>query len=527
MRSEREQLEPGPAVERKSLPHDPVRLILATIVVLGVILRVYFLIVWHPALLGYPDGSNYMLAAHAILFGDPVRVAGYVLFLRFLHLIWPHLILVTITQHGFGIASGLLLYDTLRRAGAPRALGLVPAAVVILGGFELMLEHEVLTDSSFVFLVDLSLWLVVRAWRGSCWWALAAGLSLGMSVDDRTVGLELLPFMLVCLCIAPAPALACRVTPALQRGRGVARAVRLDGWLAAHPIARWRALMVLAGVVGALVPIISFLVAHDTQTGAFNFTSAGNLQLYGRVAQWADCKKFTPPPGTADLCIKEPVPERPGYNVWEYSAGSPIRRAFGTVLTPGDGARMGAFAEAAVEGQPLTYAEYVLRDLARVVDPSFPESPYSGIGNYGDGNGPQGNVDIFFNRSLTIGAESIVAAYYRGSKLHEGDVGPIKAWERATRLEGPAMAIALLLALVAPFLATGFVRRVAILQLICAAALIIGPILVLGYDYRYVVPGFGPLTAAAAIGAYELWRRARRLRRSSPRGSVAQVDAGS
>ena len=60
-----------------------------------------------------------MLAAHSVLFGDPVRVAGYVLFLRFLHLIWPHLILVPSAQHVSGIASGLLLYDAMRRAGRP------------------------------------------------------------------------------------------------------------------------------------------------------------------------------------------------------------------------------------------------------------------------------------------------------------------------------------------------------------------------------------------------------------------------
>ena len=505
------------AIEPRPRSVDPVRLALAVIVVLGVILRVWFLIAWRPALLGYPDGDNYMLAAHSVLFGDPVRVAGYVLFLRFLHLIWPHLILVPFAQHVSGIASGLLLYDAMRRVGAPRGLGLVPAAVVILGGFELMLEHEVLTDSSFIFLVDLSLWFVVRAWGGSWWWALAAGVSLGMAVDDRTVGLELLPFMLICVCIVPAAELTARVPSTLRHGRGVARALRLEALLAAHPVARWRAGAAVVALVGALVPITAFLVGHETQTGVFGFTSDGDVQLYGRVSAWADCKKFTPPPGTADLCIKEPVSERPGYNYWEYTAASPLRSAFGTNLTPADNGRMGAFAEAAIEGQPFTYLEYVARDLARVVDPSFPASPYARIGNSGEGHGPQQNVDDYFDQSATLGAQPIVAAYYQGSRLHEGDVSPIKAWERATRLEGPAMAVAILLALLAPFMAVGLVRRGAILLLVCAAVLIIGPILVLGYDYRYVVPAFGPLTGAAAVGGYGLWRLvARRPRPGAP-----------
>src|SRR2546430_13114804 len=95
----------------------------------------------------------------------------------------------------------------------------------------------------------------------------------------------------------------------------------------------------------------------------------------------------------------------------------------------------------------------------------------------------------------------------RGSRLHRGDVSLLKSWERDTRLEGSAMAIVLLLALMAPFLAVGMPRRLAVLLVVTSAVLVAGPIVVHDYDYRYVIPAFGPLTAGAAIAAHGLWRR--------------------
>jgi hypothetical protein len=143
-----------------------------------------------------------------------------------------------------------------------------------------------------------------------------------------------------------------------------------------------------------------------------------------------------------------------------------------------------------------------------VVDPSFSESPYAAVGNSGAGYSPEANLDWYFLPATTAGAEKIVMRYYRGSRLYEGNVTVLKSWERDTRLEGPAMAITLVLALLSPLLARGRARRFSILLLVFVVVLIVGPILVVDYDYRYVIPAFGPLAAAAAIGGYELVRRA-------------------
>ena len=130
-----------------------------------------------------------------------------------------------------GIIAALLLFDSVRRIGFPRPVGLFPAVVLLLSGYFVILEHAVLTDSSFIFLVSLSLWLTVPAWRGTAWWAMAAGLCLGMATDDRTVGLELLPVALLALALLP------RARSSAGWGRAN-HATRQAGWLGYSAIIR-------------------------------------------------------------------------------------------------------------------------------------------------------------------------------------------------------------------------------------------------------------------------------------------------
>jgi hypothetical protein len=509
---------------------------LAVITVLGAGLRVYFLYQYRPALLGFPDSVVYVIDAHQGLFADPLRVSGYALFLRVLHRLSDHLLLVTIVQHGLGLLSGLLLFDAVRRARAPIGLGLLPAAVVMLGGSELMLEHALLTDSLFIFFTDLSIWFVVRSWVGDWRWALGAGLSMGCATIDRTVGLELLPFVLGALLIGPAAAGSRLVAgrrrrgaPAASggsRGDGGARGDRgrqgsrpgLRNSMTPRPRAR-RALqgsgIVVAGLVGALLVIVPFVYAHKRDTGTWGFASASYFDLYGRVAPWADCSKFTPPAGTAKLCIHDPVSQRQGTEYWVFTGGSPAIAAYGSPEWYGpppqkdENNQLRAFSEAAIEGQPLTYLEYVGRDLVRVVDPTFSSSPYRNIGNVAYGQTPEGQLDYYFDTSNLGNIEGVVNSYYHSPGVLARNVTALMDWDRDTRIEGPAMAIFLVLALLAPLLAAGGTRRLAILCTTVALVLTVAPILVVDYDWRFMIPVFGPLSVSTAIGGYEVWRRAR------------------
>jgi hypothetical protein len=480
--------------------------VLAVIVLLGLALRVYFLFQYRPALLGYPDSANYINAARTGVFQDPARVAGYVLFLRLLHLIYPHLEFVAAVQHLLGIASGLLLFDAVRRAGVARWVGLVPAVIVMLGGLELMLEHAILTDPLFIFLVDLSIWFCVRAWTGSRRWALLTGLSLGCAMIDRTEGVVVFPVLLICLMIAPGGVVARRhsVSRTSEEGR--------LGWrqpFRERPVAAWRLGAALLCLAGCLLIVVPFLYEHDRKTGSWNFTSSGDIALYGRVAPWANCQRFTPPAGTRDLCISQPVSKRLGSNAWQYDTLSPAVKVFGDDrAVPGENAKLKAFAEAAILGQPLDYLHYVVRDLARAVDPNFPTSPYPAIGDRGYGTEDAATVDEMLDRARTLGViRSFVNKYYSPVELDAGNVSFLRSWDHSTRIVGPVMILLVVLALASPFVATGLPRRMAILCLGSAAAIIIGPVLLLEWSARYEVPGLGPLGAAAGIALWAVYKR--------------------
>ena len=103
--------------------------------------------------------------------------------------------------------------------------------------------------------------------------------------------------------------------------------------------------------------------------------------LYGRVAPWADCTKFTPPPGTRALCEATPPSQR-GYPLPGRSdlaranttSTAPNPRPTGCSAPPTSSPRyphaMGLlqkWSEAAILGQPLDYLHAVWLDTIRLV----------------------------------------------------------------------------------------------------------------------------------------------------------------
>ncbi len=324
---------------------------LGVVVVVGLGLRLYFVSGWRPALVGFPDSGIYVEDAITGVFNDPLRVGGYSEFLRLMHGVRAHLSFAIFIQHLLGLASGLLLFGAVRRAGASARAALLPAAVVILGGSELFIEHAPLTEATFIFSVDLALYALIRAWASARgWpWAILAGLALGVATDLRSVGLLLLPVLVAVFLLAGS-----------------------SSW-------RRRVLCGVLALLAAAVPIETYLYLHRQSQGYGGFTGAGYFDAYARVAPFADCSKFRPPPGTARLCIHIPPSHRPGHDVWEFTGLSPAVQAYGepdlTVPKPSENSQLRSFTEAAVLGQPGRYLHYVARDLVRIVDPSFPARP--------------------------------------------------------------------------------------------------------------------------------------------------------
>jgi 4-amino-4-deoxy-L-arabinose transferase-like glycosyltransferase len=481
---------PRAVAHARSSARRPETIAAAVIVLAGLVLRIAFVKQWRPALIGYPDSGIYIEDAITGIFNNPLREGGYSELLRLLHAIRPHLAFVIEVQHIMGIASGLLLFGAIRRAGISARVALVPLAVVVLGGSELFVEHAPLTEAMFIFLIDLSLYCLMRTWTGGWRWAIIAGLALGVAVDTRSVALMLLPVLVV-----------------------------LSALFGPRPWHR-RVICAAAATLAAAVPIGWYLHEHQLTQGYGGLTGARYFDFYARVAPFADCTKFTPPAGTRRLCITMPAGQRPGHDFWEFSGISPAVAVYGepdtTVPQPNENAQLRAFAIAAILGQPDRYLEFVARDLVRIVDPSFPSTPYhGGITAQGYGSSPEGLLGYYFNPTFSATVQTQVSAYYPTDGTVHGGIGFFLSWERDTRIEGPLMALLLLLAFAAPITARGRERHAALLFGATTLVLLVGPILASGYDYRFTIPAFGSLAATAAIGGAVVARRLQRTKLAS------------
>lgn len=479
--------EPGSA--ERWIRANPALFAIEVLLGIGVVLRIWMTVVWSPAITGYSDTGIYFTGAVESVWSDPIRMVGYSMFLRLLHELSPHLIAVVIVQHAMGLGAAVLLFLAMLRSGAPWWLGLVPAAVIAIGGDELFIEHAALSDALFVFLIAAMLYCTIRASEDRLWWAALAGLCAGLSVWDRTVGLSLVMVMPVWL--------------AFSSGRVTRRSLEVG-------------LLSLAVALLTVGVYSAWRSAATDMPGALTSNNAWNL--YGRVAPWADCEEFTPPTGTEALCEETPAAER-GYRSGEeyiYGGESPAQLLYGPpyVLASDPTAmeQMQDWSEAVVRAQPLDYLHAVWRDTLRLFRPQAPA--------YGDLtadamiaymlNGP----DRYSGRNDFV--ESWQSQLYPDDPpARHGNIEPFRVWEAMTRIVNLWMLISLALCLASPWLLSGRARAAAILFGLTALMLVFFPIVGKAYDYRFMVPAYAPLVAAAALGGWGLTTKVR-LKLSPP-----------
>lgn len=448
---------------------------LLLLLAVGLVLRVWMTLAWSPAFTGYSDSGIYFQGAFESVWADPIRMAGYSMFLNAIHAIVPHLVAVIIVQHAMGLGAAALFYFAVRRCGGLRWLGLVPAALVALGGDELLLEHAALSDALFVFLVAATLYATVRAAEDRTWWAAVAGLCAGLAVWDRTVGLGLVA--IVCL------------------------------WLVFHSGRPTRQTLAV-GALSLIVALATVGLYAGWRSAATDLpgtlTSNNAWNLYSRVAPWADCSKFTPPPETEGLCQAMPPSQR-GYHSGEeyiYSGESPAQRLYGppylVSTVPHAMERLQEWSEAALRAQPLDYLNAVWLDMRRLFSPNAP--------SYGDLTADALVAYMLYGVGRT-GTNEFVEywqskLYPHDSSPHHGNVEPFRVWEAMTRIVNFWMALLLALCLVGPWVLAGRARAGMILFGATALMLLFFPIVSKGYDYRFTIPAFAPLAAAGALSAW-------------------------
>ena len=456
-------------------PGVPGRVLIA-LVVLGILLRLLSEISWWPTTI-LEDGYQNFAGTHP--FKDPLHPAGYALILRAIGQVSHQIAVPIFLQHLSGIASALWLAAATRRITGSAWAGLLPAAIVLLGGDEVFLEHSIMSESWTILAVSIGLYATVRALdRPESWkpWPLLAGLALGVAVTIRSTDLPIV--------VVAAAAL-----------------------LVARPqLASWRS--ALAVIATAAVVLLGFAGANARFGLGFGIAPSPGWHLYGRVAQFADCGRFTPPPGTAKLCQKTPASHREnGYN-YLFSPQAPAPRLFGQFGN--DDHLIGEWATRALEAQFGDFLSTAWLYLRSYYVPGLKPArlnPSTGLDPQLDFTN-QGN--IYYDAAARVSLEE----FFGNFSVHRNESGldVLRGEQLVIRFGATALFVATILVLIGLMTGTRRSRVGVLLFGIGGLSMLLAPVLTGTYSGRYTVPMAGPLLTAAAITITEGRRRYDRRR---------------
>lgn len=434
-----------------------------------------------PSLPVLGDSWPYSYYAEYDVLGNPQHPPGYSMFLASIGFVTRSVGAFVVLQHLMGIASALILFAAVRRLCGSPWPGVVAAAVILLGADQLYLEGLIMSETLFTLLLAGLLYATARALEEpQRWWPwpVIAGVLIALVGIARTAGLFLIPVLLLALLLArPRP------------------------WLP-----RWRPLVAFLGV--ACVLLLGYGAANAIDGHRFGITPSPGWHLYARVAPFADCTQFTPPPGTRRLCETSAAEDRFGPDWYLYDPGSPALRKIGFFGTDDD--KLNAFGWQAVLHQPRAYIESVWPDIRAYFFPGSYGAWRSGRGTDIDGQlswalagttpdktqaDTQKGMETFFSPFSVHRRYRVLNFFYD--------------YQRIVRFGGTLLTIATLLILIGLFVGPRR-SRIAVLVLgIGGLAIIVLPPFSANYIGRYMVPPAGPLAAAAVISAMSiaLWLR--------------------
>ena len=296
----------------------------AIVLAVGTAGRVLTMVAYRPALL-YIDSFGYLanVGPLATTRNEPM---GYPLVLKLL-LDVGNFEFVVAVQHLLGLAMGVCIYLLLLRHRMPKTLAALASAPVLLDAYEWQIEQNLLTDSLFLALIAAALVLLTWRYRPGPWFAAGAGLLLGAAVTVRLVGeIALVPAVLFLV-------------------------------LAAGSTWRRRLAVTAAFLVGAAVPLGSYVIYGHGFTGQYSLQTSNSIMLYGRTATIADCASL--PADLKPLCPSGSVSARKalGPDFYSSSSTSPY------FTDPSAQHLSKQFSYYVIEHQPLQFADAVGHDF--------------------------------------------------------------------------------------------------------------------------------------------------------------------
>ena len=400
---------------------------------------------------------------------DPTRTSGYSIWLKFLQPFHSYA-LITILQHLMGLAVAVMIYALARhRFGVRPWLATLAVVPVLYDGFEIELEHLIMADVPFLFLLTLAVTLLLWDPAGpSLRMCAVIGGLLGIGAVLRSIGTPLLAVFAVYMIIR-----------------------RFS----------WR--KVAATIVVCLIPLAGYAAVFDLEHGQFAESDSTGVFLYGRVMTFAECSKMHVPADELFLCSVVPPDQRPIAQWYDWTSGSPLDRLSPSKFSAVPNQLGKDFAIRAIEAQPLGYARAVFDDTWRVFSWKrivFPNAQTYDEYLFRDKSTPIPNWD-----KAHLGRyNSYAAAYGQGNPLTQV-VAPfaniIRGYQRYVWLPGTVYGLILLAGLGGLVLAWRRLGGEALLPWTISLALIVIPAATAEFDYRYVLPAV-PFACLAAVIAF-------------------------
>ncbi len=442
---------------------------------LGLIVRIFLMVAYRPAVMLWVDSIRFARVNPPQIFADFWMPAGYPILLKILRGIAHQLRFTIAVQHLMGLVVGTLFFLTMRRLRAPRWLAALAAAVPLLSGDHLYLEHTMMADYLLIFLTAAGLSAAVWALSDGILLPLLAVASvlLTLAALVRSVGVILLPILVFCALLVPR-----------------------DSWRQRFEAA---SAALLPGAGAFLCYFVSFLLSHGSYLG---LSDMRGWNLYSRVAPFADCRQFTPPPGTAVLCEETPPAQRPGPFGYVWDSNSVARRNF--TFDAADSQKLGRFAREVILHQPWAYLSAVLTDLARYIDPHI---------SNGRGYSGQPREIVSFgwrDRKVERFVVGWMSKKYRGTKVHLRWPAVLAEYQNLFRLDGLPLAGLIVFTALGMFRSAGSLRVGILLFGLGALGLYVVPVLTVSYDFRYGIPGETFIVVSGLLGALAFVQRKQR-----------------
>ncbi|MFD0855553.1 hypothetical protein ACFQ07_25150, partial [Actinomadura adrarensis] len=299
-----------------------------TVLAIAALLRAIAMIGYQPAMF-FNDSFDYLHVAMEP-YPHPLRPDGYS-FLLLLLKPFHSFALVTLIQHAMGLAMGLMVYGLLRfrfrLPGWGAALVTVP---FLLDGYQIQLEHLILSDTMFTFLVVAAVTLLLWRDQPTPKVAAALGLIIGLAWLTRSVGM---------------PVLLGVLTYMLIRRHGIK--------------------IMATTLAFCMMPVLAYMTWYKVENDKFAMTESNGIFLYARVYKFADCHKFDPPVEEIPLCT-QPENRLPNSQDGIWNAASPLGRYPGERFSPEHNDLASSYSQRAILGQPLDYLKVVGYDFLRV-----------------------------------------------------------------------------------------------------------------------------------------------------------------